>query len=162
MKKKLFAAAPVLMFGLFASATHAQNYQNNGYQQQYPQQQYPQQQQQYPQQQYPQQQQYQPDYGARTWDAPPPDFDDVHRRAFHDGIDAARFDFQNNRRMDYDDARNYRRPPVPSRLRNDYRQSFARGYQVAQQRMQWMQQHNQRDWDHDHDNWRNNYPYSPR
>lgn len=150
MKRKLMTATPVLMLGLIASAAHAQYY---------PQQQYPQQQ---PYQNgYPQG--YQPDYGARGWDAPPPDYEnDVRRRGFHDGIDAARFDFQNGRHMDFDDAQLYRRPPVPRNLRNDYRQAFSRGYQTAQQRMQWMRQHNQDDWEHDHDNWRNNYPYNPQ
>jgi hypothetical protein len=131
--------------------------------QQYPNQQpgYPQQQQAYPQQQPGYDHDRDRDYATR-WDAPPNEFNELSRRAFHDGIDAARFAAQNNRRMDFDDANNYRRPPVPRSMRNQYRASFIRGYQTAQQRIEWMRTHNDNDWRHDHDRWNNNYPYQPR
>lgn len=97
------------------------------------------------------------------WDAPPSDFNDVGRRGFHDGIDAARFDAQNNRHMNFAQANSYRRPPVARNLRDSYRSAFARGYQAGQHRMEEMRQHNENDWHHDHENWDNHYPYnSPR
>lgn len=91
--------------------------------------------------------------GQGPWDAPPAEFDDLRRRAFHDGIDAARWDAEHGRRMDFDDSRNFRRPPVPRGLRDQYRAGFSRGYQVAAHRMMEMRDHHERDWGHDHDHW---------
>ncbi len=67
--------------------------------------------------------------GPGGWDAPPSDYSrDIQRRGFHDGIEGARKDAENRRRpnvMNRDEYRNYRGPD-----RRDYRQAFARGYQV--------------------------------
>ncbi|SEG21403.1 hypothetical protein SAMN05421819_2227 [Bryocella elongata] len=87
------------------------------------------------------------------WDAPPREFDDMNRRAFHEGIDAARWDFQNHRMLAVDRSQNFRHPPVPRPFRDQYRNSFARGYQAAQNRMMSMRDHPGQNWDHDHDHW---------
>ena len=119
-------------------------------QQGYPQQQqgYPQQQQGYPQQQqgYPQQQQ---GYGDRRdggqqggydrdrggWDAPPRDFSELGRRAFHDGLESARMDMEAHRRMDARRSDFFKHPPVPGPARNEYRNSFQQGYNTAVRHM---------------------------
>jgi len=65
------------------------------------------------------------------WDAPPPEFRDVQRKGFHDGIEAARRDFDHHRRADADDHDEYRHPHVDHAMRDDYREGFRRGYDVA-------------------------------
>lgn len=65
------------------------------------------------------------------WDRPDDAWDDVQRRGFHDGIEAARDDFANQRRPDADDRFEYRHPRVPGPMRGAYRESFMRGYNVA-------------------------------
>jgi hypothetical protein len=159
MKKINGLATPALALALLAAPllASAQQPGQQGYPQQqqqgYPQQQqqgYPQQQQGYPQQQqgYPQQQQgypqqqgysqqgrpgYQQGYGNNggQWDAPPSDFNDLNRRAFRDGMEAARSDFRSHRPMDPHRSAMFRRPPTPRMARDEYRRAFLRGYQVA-------------------------------
>jgi hypothetical protein len=149
MKNALTFTTPFLALALLAAqGLHAQ---------QYPQQQYPQQNGQYPQNGPPQQ------YGDRDpqrWDVPPTQFSELDRRAFHDGIDAARADWTANRPLDARRSMNYRRPPTQRNFRDEYRNSFTRGYQMAMQHRgpQDWERHDQdfhRDRDHDHDN---NYP----
>jgi len=65
------------------------------------------------------------------WDRPDDAWNDVQRRGFHDGIQAAREDFANHRRPDGDDRFEYRHPRVPGPMRQAYRDSFLRGYNVA-------------------------------
>jgi hypothetical protein len=67
----------------------------------------------------------------RGWDAPPSEFRDVQRQGFHDGIEAAHRDFDRHRRADADDHEEYRHPHVDHAVRNDYREGFRRGYDVA-------------------------------
>ena len=89
----------------------------------------------------PQQQGYR---DGQRWDVPPPDFDDVGRRAFHDGMDAAHNDWQSRRPLDARRSMMFRRPPTDRMHRDQYRDSFSRGYQVAvEHRDRWM----------DHDHW---------
>jgi hypothetical protein len=95
-------------------------------------------------------QQYSPQQGDRDsahgdsgqWDAPPSEFSDVSRQGFHDGIEAARFDFDNHRGMDPRDSRMFRHPPVPREQRHDYQEGFLRGYDVGM--------HHAHDGDRDH------------
>lgn len=73
--------------------------------------------------------------------APPPQQDwdwgmrglrsDAERRGYHEGIEEARKDFQFQRRPDADDHPEYRMPPVPPELADEYREGFMRGYTVA-------------------------------
>ncbi|KAA6461231.1 hypothetical protein DYQ86_13400 [Acidobacteria bacterium AB60] len=89
---------------------------------------------------------------AHLWGAPPPppppppvyeerhDRDDwgmrglasdAERRGYHEGAEAARRDFQFQRRPDPDDAPEFRNPPVPPELIGEFREGFMRGYEVA-------------------------------
>ena len=71
------------------------------------------------------------DQGPGGWDAPPQEFRDIQRQGFHDGIEGARKDFDNHRRPDVNNRDEYRHPHVPPSARQDYRDGFRRGYQVA-------------------------------
>lgn len=73
--------------------------------------------------------------------APPPQQDwdwgmrglrsDTERRGYREGVEEARKDFQFQRRPDADDHPEYRMPPVPPELADEYREGFMRGYTVA-------------------------------
>jgi len=65
------------------------------------------------------------------WDAPPEEFRDVQRQGFHDGIDAARKDFDHHRESDVDHHDSYRHPHVDRSMREDYRDGFRRRYDKA-------------------------------
>jgi hypothetical protein len=71
----------------------------------------------------------------RPWDAPPDEFRDVQRQGFHDGIEAARHDFDAHRRADAADHEAFRHPHVPRDQRDDYREGFRRGYERAMAHM---------------------------
>ncbi len=81
---------------------------------------------------------FQPGYpaGGGGWDAPPADFaDDLSRRAFHDGIDAARNDFQRQLPPNPASHEQFRHPEVPFPARETYREAFKKGYFVAEQHL---------------------------
>jgi len=84
------------------------------------------------------------------WNVEPPNYyNDVGRRAFHEGIEAAQRDFQAHRDMDPWHYPQYRNPPVPGPERDHYRDAFLRGYDEGT--------HRARGWDRDRDNyWRDN------
>jgi hypothetical protein len=65
------------------------------------------------------------------WDAPPPEFRDIQRQGFHDGIEGARKDVDNHRRPDVNNRDEFRRPPVPRESWREYREGFRRGYETA-------------------------------
>jgi hypothetical protein len=65
------------------------------------------------------------------WDAPPAEFRDVQRQGFHDGIEGARKDFDHHRRPDVNNRDEYRHPHVDRAVREDYREGYRRGYDVA-------------------------------
>jgi hypothetical protein len=67
----------------------------------------------------------------RDWDAPPQEFRDIQRQGFHDGIEAARKDYDNHRRPDVNNRDEYRHPHVPESARSDYREGFRRGYEAG-------------------------------
>lgn len=67
----------------------------------------------------------------RPWDAPPMELNDMQRRGFHDGVEAARTDIDYNRRRNFDDRDEYRRPNVAPQFQDAYRDGFRRGYQMA-------------------------------
>lgn len=71
------------------------------------------------------------DHDRGDWDAPPPEFKDVQRQGFRDGIEGARKDFDNHRRPDVNNRDEYRHPRVERAFRNDYREGFRRGYERA-------------------------------
>jgi hypothetical protein len=72
-----------------------------------------------------------PDHDRGGWDAPPQEFRDMQRQGFHDGIEAAKRDFENSRPPDVERKRQFREPPVPPPARDDYRDGFRRGYESA-------------------------------
>jgi hypothetical protein len=65
------------------------------------------------------------------WDRPPEDFRDVQRKGYHDGIEAARHDFEHHHHADADDHDAYRHPHVSRDDRDAYREGFRRGYERA-------------------------------
>ncbi len=56
---------------------------------------------------------------------------DAGRRGYRDGMEEARRDFQTRRNQDPDDQPQFRNPPVPPPLADEYREGFMRGYEVA-------------------------------
>jgi hypothetical protein len=82
----------------------------------------------YPQQGYGQDH---PDHDRGGWDAPPQEFREIQRQGFHDGIEAARNDFQNQRPPNAEWRNEFRHPPVPGPAREEYRDGFRRGYDMA-------------------------------
>ncbi len=79
------------------------------------------------------------------WDQPPQDYRDVQREGFHDGVEAARHDFERHRHADADDHDRYKHPHVRHDDRDAYREGFRRGYERAMSHMA-----GDRDHDHDH------------
>ncbi|MGB0064853.1 MAG: hypothetical protein WBP85_10455 [Terracidiphilus sp.] len=65
------------------------------------------------------------------WDTPPAEFRDVQRQGFHDGIEGARRDFDHHRPPNVNGRAEYRHPHVDASLRDDYREGYRRGYEVA-------------------------------
>jgi len=84
------------------------------------------------------------DHDRGGWDAPPQEFRDVQRQGFHDGVEAARSDFESRHHPNMEHRREYRRPPVPPHDRDAYREGFHRGYDSAFS-------HFREGHDHDHD-----------
>jgi hypothetical protein len=72
-----------------------------------------------------------PEHDRGGWDAPPPEFRDIQRQGFHDGIEAARNDFQLHRPPNVERRNEFRHPPVPPPVRDDYRDGFRHGYDTA-------------------------------
>ena len=87
-------------------------------------------------------------YQEHAWDEPPEELRDVQRKGFHEGVEAARHDFDRHNHKDADDHDMYKHPPVERELRNDFREGFRRGYSVAMDHLR--DEH--RDHDHDHPN----------
>lgn len=88
-------------------------------------------------------------YQDRPWDEPPEEFREAQKRGFHEGVEAARRDVERHNHKDADDHDAYKHPPVEREMRNEYREGFRRGYQVAMDHMK--DEHR----DHDHDD----HPY---
>ncbi len=56
---------------------------------------------------------------------------EAERRGYRDGLEEARHDVQSNRNTDPDDQPQFRDPPVPPPMADEYREGFMRGYEVA-------------------------------
>jgi ribosome modulation factor len=67
----------------------------------------------------------------RNWEAPPQELNEIQRRGFHDGIEAARKDFENHRQPNVENRDEYRHPEVSHELRDAYRAGFRRGYNAS-------------------------------
>jgi len=64
-------------------------------------------------------------------DRAPGRFSEIQQRGYRDGMDGARKDFGNHRRPDPNNRDEFRSPNVPPALRDEYREGFRRGYEVA-------------------------------
>jgi hypothetical protein len=65
------------------------------------------------------------------WDAPPQELQELQRRGFHDGVEAARDDFNHQQRPDVNRREEFRHPRVPPDDKDAYREGFRRGYDVG-------------------------------
>ena len=85
---------------------------------------------------------------AIQWNVGPPNYyNDVGRRAFQEGVEAAHRDWDAHRDMDPWHYPQMRNPPVPREMRDRYRDAFLRGYDEGMHRV--------RGWDRDPDDaWR--------
>ena len=83
------------------------------------------------------QEQPQAGYGQHRgdWDAPPPEFSDIQRQGFRDGIEGARKDIENHRQPNPNNRDEYRKPNVPRQMRDAYRDGFRRGYEQGIQHL---------------------------
>lgn len=89
--------------------------------------------------------------GQGRWDEPPSEYREAQRQGFHDGVEAARRDFEYHRHKDADDHEIYRHPPVERELRGDYRSAFREGYSRAMHHMrEEREEHRDRDYDEPH------------
>lgn len=73
--------------------------------------------------------------GQSRWDEPPSEYRDAARQGFHDGIEAARRDFETRSHKDADDHDRYRHPNVEREFVDDYRHAFREGYSRAMHHM---------------------------
>jgi flagellar biosynthesis/type III secretory pathway protein FliH len=69
------------------------------------------------------------------WDEAPSEYRDAQRQGFHDGIEAARNDFQTHSHKDADDHERYRHPNVEKEFHDGYRHAFREGYSRAMHHM---------------------------
>lgn len=74
-------------------------------------------------------------YGQESWAVPPSAYQGAERRGFHDGIEGARKDAQNNRPPDVNNRDEYEHPPVSQQESSAYREGFQRGYRVGVQHL---------------------------
>lgn len=102
------------------------------------------------------------------WNVEPPNYyNDIGRRAFHEGLEAAHRDSEAHRDMDPWHYPQMRNPPVPPEMRDRYRDAFLRGYDEGTHRVYgwndrdrdnyWRDNDHDRDHDHDHDHDHDNY-----
>lgn len=65
------------------------------------------------------------------WDQPPPEFKEVERQGFHDGVQGAMKDYNHHRFPNVENRKEYKKPHVQPALRDDYRKGYRRGYDEA-------------------------------
>jgi len=71
-----------------------------------------------------------------AWEPVPDRASEIERRGYQDGQVGAQKDADNHRRPDPNNRDEYRTPPVPPQLVDEYREGFRRGYEeVVSQRM---------------------------
>ena len=73
-----------------------------------------------------------PGYG---WDAPPSQYQEMERHAFHMGIEGAQKDFANHRNPDVNNRDEYRHPHVPDYEKDAFRSAFRHGYDTAREHL---------------------------
>lgn len=69
------------------------------------------------------------------WDQPPPEFKDMERRGFNDGVQAAIKDFNHHREPEAERHKEFQNPHVHRSFVADYRKGFRRGYDDAMRHM---------------------------
>ena len=69
------------------------------------------------------------------WDQPPPEFKEMEKRGFHDGVQAAINDYNHHREPDPDRRKEFRDPHVKRSFVEDYRKGFRRGYDDSMRHM---------------------------
>ena len=74
-------------------------------------------------------------YPNESWATPPPEWQAVQQKGFHDGVRGAYKDAQNRRPPNVDNRDEYRNPDVPHRDRRAYREAFRRGYWTGVQHL---------------------------
>jgi hypothetical protein len=75
-----------------------------------------------------------PGYYNQPWAQYPGEYrSDISHRAFHDGIEGARRDFENHRQPNVNNRDEFRHPPYRGHERREYRHAFERGYEVGVQ-----------------------------
>lgn len=67
--------------------------------------------------------------------APPPQFTEMQRQGFHDGVDGAQKDFGNHRHPNVLNRDEYREPRVPREFWHEYQEGFRRGYELTAARL---------------------------
>jgi hypothetical protein len=72
-----------------------------------------------------------PTYVAGYQAPPPPAYNEIGQRGFHDGYDAARRDIATGRPPNLEAHPKFRNPPAPPPAWEDYRQGFREGYHRA-------------------------------
>ena len=70
------------------------------------------------------------------WDQPPPEFKEMEKRGFHDGVQAAINDYNHHREPDPERRKEFRNPHVQRSFVEDYRKGFRRGYGDAMHHME--------------------------
>jgi len=65
------------------------------------------------------------------WDQPPPEFKEMERKGFHDGVQGATKDYDHHRFPNVENRSEYKHPHVDPSFREDYRRGFRRGYDDA-------------------------------
>lgn len=87
-------------------------------------------------------------YQERPWDEPPGEFREYQKKGFHDGVEAARKDFDKHHSPDPESHDDFRHPHAPRDMRDDYRDGFRHGYEAAMHHLMGGHDH-----DHDHDHY---------
>lgn len=70
----------------------------------------------------------------QRWDVPPPGLSKVERRGYRAGVQGARKDFENHRRPDVNNRKEYRHPHVKHH-RREYKEGFRRGYETGMEHL---------------------------
>jgi len=75
------------------------------------------------------------------WDQPPPEFKEMEKRGFNDGVQAAIKDFNHHREPEPERHKEFQNPHVHRSFVEDYRKGFRRGYDDAMRHMVQSKQH---------------------
>lgn len=74
-------------------------------------------------------------YQEPAWDVPPAEFREAQRKGFHEGVEAARKDYDHHLAPEVERHGEFRHPPVDCSMHEDFRDGFRRGYETAMQHL---------------------------